>query len=548
MNGVSLATMLYFGYKSLSMAAPVILLMTALVFALFLLKKLGYFNKGNRKAFDPEQMTENPKSCLKGKNVIFLGSSVTAGFMSHHKAFPEMLAASEGIRSVKEAVSGTTLAVKGSGKSYVERVQKIDPKTPCDVFVCQLSTNDATFKIPLGEISADENYDTSTVSGAIEFILDYVKKTWNCPVLFYTNPLYGSEPYAAMRSRLLELADKWNFGVIDFWGDEAVRGEMEKKRSHCMNDSIHPTKKGYRMMTPVFAAAMAEALRGEVVKAHAWEADSGELKKRAKKSRNKLVWGIIGRVLLAVFLGTTISSGIMLNDGLGIVKAGNASRYDPENYPVLETSPLKDKVILCVGSSVTQGYAAKNVSFIEYINHIDQARMIKEVYPATTVTTKDEHSYYPRLRTYTAEDPIDAVIIQLSSNDSTFGSGLGSISDGMDINALDEYTFCGAMEGMIAYSQQTWGCPVLVYCDPAFRVKCFYDADTYYEMVRVTDEICRKWGAEFINLWDDPEVSSIPIKDYKFYMSDVVHPTKAGYAEWWTPIFQERLYALFPAA
>lgn len=31
--------------------------------------------------------------------------------------------------------------------------------------------------------------------------------------------------------------------------------------------------------------------------------------------------------------------------------------------------------------------------------------------------------------------------------------------------------------------------------------------------------------------------------DYDFYMYDKIHPTKAGYLEWWLPTIQEYLYA-----
>lgn len=45
-----------------------------------------------------------------------------------------------------------------------------------DLFICQLSTNDATGRKPLGKIadSRDMNFfDTKTVAGAIEFIIAY---------------------------------------------------------------------------------------------------------------------------------------------------------------------------------------------------------------------------------------------------------------------------------------------------------------------------------------------------------------------------------------
>ena len=43
-----------------------------------------------------------------------------------------------------------------------------------DAFACQLSTNDASKEMPIGELSSSENledFDTQTVTGAMEYII-----------------------------------------------------------------------------------------------------------------------------------------------------------------------------------------------------------------------------------------------------------------------------------------------------------------------------------------------------------------------------------------
>ena len=65
-----------------------------------------------------------------------------------------------------------------------------------DAFVCQLSTNDASKEMPMGELSSSENledFDTQTITGAMEYIIVYAKQTWNCPVIFYTGTKYDSK-------------------------------------------------------------------------------------------------------------------------------------------------------------------------------------------------------------------------------------------------------------------------------------------------------------------------------------------------------------------
>ena len=155
-------------------------------------------------------MTDKNDNPLSGKTVIFLGSSVTYGSASGGVSFADILKEEDGIISVKEAVSGTTLADFDSS-SYISRMKTVDSGIKADAFICQLSTNDASQKIPLGEISdsSDENsFDTKTVAGAIEYIICHAKKTWSCPVIFYTGTKYDSERYEKMVGLLTEIQKK----------------------------------------------------------------------------------------------------------------------------------------------------------------------------------------------------------------------------------------------------------------------------------------------------------------------------------------------------
>lgn len=63
---------------------------------------------------------------------------------------------------------------------------------------------------------------------------------------FYTNARYASVPYEAMVRRVYELKEKWNFEVLDLWSDNRFNDIGKKDRHLYMNDSIHPTKAGYR--------------------------------------------------------------------------------------------------------------------------------------------------------------------------------------------------------------------------------------------------------------------------------------------------------------
>ena len=204
---------------------------------------------GNAESYGMNQLDAMETSPLKGKKILFLGSSVTYGAASLREGIPEYFAVRLDAEVTKEAVSGTTLT-DDSNSSYVHRLlTKVDPAAQYSLVAVQLSTNDASKNKPLGEISAGrdkEDFDTRTVTGAIEYIIAYSLEAWNCPVVFYTGSRYDSEAYAAMVERLTELQGKWGIGVLNLWNDDAFNSISDTDRALYMYDSIHPTKAGYR--------------------------------------------------------------------------------------------------------------------------------------------------------------------------------------------------------------------------------------------------------------------------------------------------------------
>ena len=193
---------------------------------------------------------------LSGKTFVFLGSSVTYGSANGGISFCEYIAERNGSICKKYAVSGTTLADNGES-SYVQRMNVlVNENAVCDHFICQLSTNDASRNKPLGKISDSfekNDFDASTVTGAMEYIIALAKSTWNCPISFYTNPKYDSSAYQMMVDRLYELKKKWGVGILDFWNDEEANRLEKAQYAKYMSDPIHPTGAGYlEWWTPEF--------------------------------------------------------------------------------------------------------------------------------------------------------------------------------------------------------------------------------------------------------------------------------------------------------
>ncbi len=186
---------------------------------------------------------------LYGKTVLFFGSSVTYGSAAGGVSFAECMADACDISVIKEAVSGTTLA-DINRKSYVARLKRVSTDTKIDLFICQLSTNDASQKIPLQETEE-----------AIRFILQYVRKSFGCPVLFYTGTYFESEAYESMIRLLYALQKEYNFYILDLFNDEKMRRIDPALYKKYMHDPIHPTLVGYReWWTPQFIAFCEEKI------------------------------------------------------------------------------------------------------------------------------------------------------------------------------------------------------------------------------------------------------------------------------------------------
>lgn len=200
--------------------------------------------RGNAKEYDIDTVKEDISSPLKGKNICFLGSSVTKGFGSLDVSFPEFLSKECGITFVKEAKNGTTL-VNESEDSYLNRLYCIDKRNHFDCIVVQLSTNDASKGKESGKA---DDFDDKTICGAINTIISYIEENYHCPILFYTNPYYEMENYKRMVTLLHEIEKNRKIMVLDLFNDQEFNKEINIDRELYMVDDIHPTKAGYRLI------------------------------------------------------------------------------------------------------------------------------------------------------------------------------------------------------------------------------------------------------------------------------------------------------------
>ena len=186
----------------------------------------------------------------------FLGSSVTYGHANNGSSFVNEIQNLLRCVCVKEAVSGTTLANNGSNSYVARMLGNLDKNAKVDTLIVQLSTNDVSQNVARGAISDTKNLediDNTTTLGAIEYIIAYAKKTWDCKVVFYTNPDYNNVQYESLVKDLYEIQEKWGIGIVDFYYYVDMDRLDAQTLASYMADAIHPNAKGYRWMGEVFA-------------------------------------------------------------------------------------------------------------------------------------------------------------------------------------------------------------------------------------------------------------------------------------------------------
>lgn len=61
-------------------------------------------------------------------------------------------------------------------------------------------------------------------------------------------------------------------------------------------------------------------------------------------------------------------------------------------------------------------------------------------------------------------------------------------------------------------------------------------------MVGLLQRPADKRDITIIDLWNDAGFNGITAEQRALYMADGIHPTQAGYLEWWTPVIEPILY------
>ncbi|WEV39534.1 SGNH/GDSL hydrolase family protein [Lactobacillus sp. ESL0681] len=218
-------------------------------------------------------------------------------------------------------------------------------------------------------------------------------------------------------------------------------------------------------------------------------------------------------------------------------------------------SILNGKRVGFLGSSVTVGWQDHNHSFVDNLREQDGLVAFKEAVTGTTLAGQGSNTYVHRLlkmkdgntaagaskgKNALADEPLDAFVLQVSTNDANSGYKLGSVSDSKELQDFDINTVAGAMEYIIKYAEDTWHCPIILYTG-------YYENNAkYQQMVDLTYQLQKKWHFTLLDIYHNQEVHDLFSSDKTKYVSanDFIHPRHAGY-QVWTDLFRQTLTDVF---
>lgn len=213
---------------------------------------------------------------------------------------------------------------------------------------------------------------------------------------------------------------------------------------------------------------------------------------------------------------------------------GNREQFSLDNVTYNPNSPINGKHVGFLGSSITYGYAAKGVSFVDYLAARDGVVVTKSAISGTTLAGSNHDNYLYRLK-HDFNDHYDLFVCQLSTNDGRSGIKLGKITPDDQRGDFDTETTLGAIEEVCSYVGTELKCPLAFYV-------CLRDDPTgeYEKLIKQLKSLQRKWNFKIIDLFHDEALNS-SMKAHPYSMWDDAHPTQEGYFKVWLPFFEKEL-------
>lgn len=199
-------------------------------------------------------LENSPSNTLYGKTIYSDGDSIADGAGSNGVSYAHLLRDKYNMTLTDESVGGTTIAVQdGRTDSIYERITSMSGDY--DYILFEGGTNDVSLSINAGTITSgfDEEFDTSTVLGALEGICKFLNTNYfEAQKLFiFVNSRVDDYFWKTkeMFAKMKEVLNKWAIPYVDIssvanlgnW-NSTVAGDYFASET----DRLHPSLKAYK--------------------------------------------------------------------------------------------------------------------------------------------------------------------------------------------------------------------------------------------------------------------------------------------------------------
>lgn len=245
--------------------------------------------------------------------------------------------------------------------------------------------------------------------------------------------------------------------------------------------------------------------------------------------------------------------------GAGVFTS-NAAKPD---FSVKEDSPLKGIKVAFYGDSICAAGVDNNTEYssvrgwagrIGVTNAMRWANNSVSGYSVSTVRGTDR-TIMAQLRP-TIKQNYDMIILHGGTNDAWDGAPVGTMTEGFGpSDSYDVTTFAGGLEQLFAYIREKNPDAIVgyiinfkftraqrgaigKYTDENGKTRTGYLLDHMDDYVRMTKQICDKWGVRYLDLFSDDEltkklhpytVDEVGKTYLTTYLYDFVHPSSEGY-------------------
>ena len=224
-------------------------------------EKVNYFVENNEKIQDiitkiikntnnikniTSQLDKFMYSRFKGKKIVFLGDSITVGFVD--KPFANLVAENMGMTLTNLAVSGSHVTYENDEVVKSVFVQRGDIPTDADLICIAGGTNDFGHNKPIGISSSNNFYD---FYGAYKIMIDWIQQNRPDATLFCMTPLhrendskentlgYVLEDYVNV---IRDVCEDRGVPVLDLFSRSGLNPNIEAHKSNFATDGLHPNQ------------------------------------------------------------------------------------------------------------------------------------------------------------------------------------------------------------------------------------------------------------------------------------------------------------------